>query len=73
MLNIISILIGLAALFMAFFAFIPFLGWANWAIIPFAVVGAGLGALSSRNSGRNLNLIVIAIGVLRLWLGGGLL
>jgi len=72
MLNILSILIGLVSLFLAFFAFIPLLGWANWVIIPFAVIGAGVGALSSRNSGRNLNLVVILIGIARLWLGGGI-
>lgn len=72
MLNILSILIGLISLFLAFFAFIPLLGWANWVIIPFAVIGAGIGALSSRNSGRNLNLVVILIGIARLWLGGGI-
>ncbi len=73
MLNVISILIGLVALLLGVFAFIPLLGWAYWAIIPIAVVGAGLGAMSDRNSGRNLNILVIIVGALRLWLGGGLL
>lgn len=72
MLNIVSILIGLFALLMAVPAFIPFLGWANWFVIPIAIVGAGIGALSSSNAGRNLNLVVIVIGVLRLMLGGGI-
>lgn len=72
MLNLISILIGLGALGMAIFAFLPFLGWANWAIIPVAIVGLGLGLLSDRKIGRNLNIAVIAIGVVRLSLGGGL-
>ena len=72
MLNLISILIGLGALGMAIFAFLPFLGWANWAIIPVAIVGLALGLLSSGKAGRNLNIAVIAIGVVRLSLGGGL-
>lgn len=72
MLNLISILIGLSALGMAIFAFLPFLGWANWAIIPVAIVGLGFGLLSGGKAGRNLNIAVIAIGVVRLSLGGGL-
>ena len=50
MLNIASIFIGLVALILAIPAFIPFLGWANWGIIPTAVVGLALGAMSSRTT-----------------------
>lgn len=73
MLNIVSLLIGAFALLLALPAFLPLLGWMNWAVVPVAIVGAGIGALSKRTSGRNLNLIVIVIGVLRLMLGGGIL
>ncbi len=73
MLNIVSLIIGLIALALAAVAFLPLLGWANWLIIPLAVVGAGVGAASSGKSGRNLNLVVIVIGILRLMLGGGIL
>jgi hypothetical protein len=73
MLNILSLLIGLVALGLAIFAFLPLLGWANWAIIPLAMVGLGLGFLSGKSSGRNLNLIVIVIGAFRLFMGGGIL
>jgi hypothetical protein len=52
-------------------AFVPLLGWMNWGVIVIAIVGFGLGVLSSRNGGRNFNLIVIAICALRLFLGGG--
>ena len=72
MLNILSLLIGLGTLVLALFAFIPLLGWANWVIIPFAVVGLALGAMSDQKAGRNLNIVVIAVGTLRLMLGGGL-
>lgn len=57
----------------ASFAFIPLLGWANWFIIPIAIVGLALGAMSDRTSGRNLNIVVIVIGVIRLMLGGGII
>ena len=73
MLNIASLAIGVIALILAVFAFIPFLGWANWVIIPFAVIGLALGAMSDRTSGRNLNIVVVVIGVVRLMLGGGLI
>ena len=72
MLNVLSILIGLFALLFAIPAFLPLLGWAYWLIIPIALIGLALGALSGAKSGRNLNLAVIGIGVLRLMLGGGL-
>lgn len=71
MLNILSLLIGVAALAATLVAFVPFLGWANWMVIPVAVVGLALGAMSDSNAGRNLNIVVIVIGTLRLMLGGG--
>ena len=73
MLNIASLVIGVIALVLAVFAFIPLLGWANWVIVPFAVVGLALGAMSDRTAGRNLNIVVIVIGIVRLMLGGGLI
>ena len=73
MLNFVSLIIGIVALVCAAIAFVPLLGWANWLIIPLAVIGAGIGAVSNSTSGRNLNLIVILIGAVRLMLGGGIL
>ena len=58
--------------FYGFLAFIPLLGWANWLIIPLAVIGAAVGMASRSTAGRNLNLFVIVVGVLRLMLGGGI-
>lgn len=73
MLNFVSLIIGIVALLLVAVAFIPFLGWANWLILPLAVVGAGIGQAGGGKSGRNLNLLVIVIGVIRLMLGGGIL
>lgn len=73
MLNLISLIIGLVAFLCALVAFIPLLGWLNWLIIPLALVGTIIGAMSAAKSGRNLNLFVIVVGVLRLMLGGGIL
>ncbi|HYW17287.1 MAG TPA: hypothetical protein VE891_14190 [Allosphingosinicella sp.] len=72
MLNILSLLIGAIALLCAIPAFIPLLGWMNWLIVPVALVGLALGMASKRTSGRNLNLFVIVVGVVRLILGGGI-
>ena len=73
MLNLISLIIGAVALVLGILAFFPFLGWAYWIIIPIALVGLGFGVVSKARSGRNLNLIVIVIGVIRLMLGGGII
>lgn len=72
MLNLVSLAIGVVTLPMALIAFFPLLGWANWFIIPLAIIGAIVGMLSSHTSGRTLNLVVIAVAVLRLFLGGGI-
>jgi hypothetical protein len=74
MLNLVSLVIGAVALVLAAVAFVPLLGWANWFIIPLAVIGAGVGQLSpGSRAGRNLNLFVILVGIVRLSLGGGIL
>jgi hypothetical protein len=73
MFNIVSLIIGFVALVLAVVAFLPLLGWANWLIIPLAIIGAGVGVLGSGTAGRNLNLFVIIVGIVRLMLGGGIL
>lgn len=73
MFNFVSLIIGIVALVCALVAFIPLLGWANWLIIPLAIIGAVIGMISKSTAGRNLNLFVILIGVVRLMLGGGIL
>lgn len=72
MFNLASLIIGFAALACALVAFLPFLGWLNWVIIPLAIIGAAAGMISQGTAGRNLNLLVIVVGVLRLMLGGGI-
>ena len=72
MLNIVSLIIGFVALLLALVAFVPLLGIFNWLIVGLAIIGAGVGAMSGGSAGRNLNLVVIVICVLRLMLTGGL-
>jgi ABC-type transport system involved in cytochrome bd biosynthesis fused ATPase/permease subunit len=73
MFNLVSLIIGFVALICAVIAFIPLLGWANWLIVPLAINGAVVGMMSRGTAGRNLNLFVIVIGIVRLILGGGIL
>ena len=73
MLNLLSLLIGAVALVLGIVPFLPFMAWGYWFVIPIAIVGAAIGALSSSNGGRNLNLILIVIFGIRLALGGGLI
>ncbi|QDP19809.1 hypothetical protein [Sphingomonas xanthus] len=73
MLNLVSLIIGVVALLCAAIAFLPLLGWANWLIIPLAVVGAGIGQVSGSRTGRNLNLFVVVVGIVRLMIGGGII
>jgi hypothetical protein len=73
MFNLVSLIIGFVALICALIAFIPLLGWANWLIIPLAIIGAVIGMISRGSAGRNLNIFVIIVGVVRLMLGGGIL
>ena len=72
MLNLLSLALGVLAIVPVLFALLPLLGWANWFILPLPIVGLVLGILSRRTGGRTLNLIVLAIAILRLILGHGI-
>ena len=73
MLNAISLLLGLLSLVIVIPATIPLLGWANWIALPIIVIGAVLGQMSSKNTGRNFCLIVLVIAAIRLSIGGGII
>jgi hypothetical protein len=73
MFNVLSLIVGVVALLLAVVGFLPLLGWMNWFVIPLAIVGAGIGVVSKSDAGRNLNLFVIVVGVVRLIIGGGIL
>ncbi|RDE06186.1 hypothetical protein [Sphingomonas aracearum] len=73
MLNLVSIVVGLLALPFVLVGVVPYLGAVNYLAVPIAIVGLLLGVLSSRNSGRNFNLVVLILAFIRLWAGGGIL
>ena len=70
--NLISSVVGIVALIGAIVAFLPLLGWLNWAVIPLAVIGFALGLFARARTGRNLNLFVLIVAVVRLMIGGGI-
>jgi len=72
MLNLLAYLVGLISLVIVLPAQLPFLGAANWIALPVIVVGVIIGALSSKNGGRNFCLVVLLIASVRLVLGGGI-
>ena len=72
MLNVLAYLVGLLSLVIVIPAQLPLLGAANWIALPVIVVGVVLGALSSKDGGRNFCLVVLLIAVVRLMLGGGI-
>ncbi len=71
--NIISILIAILVLIFGLVAFIPLLGWLYWIVIPIAVIGAVVGALSRHRTGLVLNILLIVIFGIRWWMGGFIL
>ena len=81
--GVISVIWGVIALLWMVLSLIPLLGWGNWFMIPFAVVGAIIGAIgyaltSPQNRGRAkagivLNVAAAAIGAVRLSMGGGII
>lgn len=73
MLNLISILFAIIAFPIMLVALVPLLGWLNYLVLPLALIGIALGVLADSKTGRNLNLIVLVIGGVRLWLGGFIL
>lgn len=81
--GLLSLLWGIVALAWMVVALIPLLGWGNWFLIPFAAVGALIGAIAvattrAGNRGRAkagllLNCVVIVVAIVRLGMGGGIL
>lgn len=72
MLNVLAYLIGLISLVIVIPAQLPLLGAVNWIALPVIVIGIVVGALSSKDGGRNFCLVIGLIAVVRLILGGGI-
>ena len=81
--GLVSVIWGILALLWMLVALIPLLGWGNWLMIPFAVIGLIIAAIGmsakpparrgAATAGLVLNLVAIAVGSMRLILGGGII
>jgi hypothetical protein len=71
--NAISIVIGVLCAPIMFVGLIPLLGWMQWIMLPGAALGAILGAFARNKAGLMINLIVLGVGMFRLFMGGGIL
>jgi hypothetical protein len=81
--GLISLLWGIVSICWMVIALIPLLGAANWLLIPFAAIGAVIGAIgiaitAPGNRGRAkagllLNVVAIMVGIVRLNLGFGII
>lgn len=73
MLNLLAYVLGALSLLIVLPSTIPLLGWGNWFALPVIILGVIVGALSSKNGGRNFCLIVLLVAAIRLSLGGGVI
>ncbi|ABF44550.1 MULTISPECIES: hypothetical protein [Deinococcus] len=72
--RVLSLILGILAALGLLLGFLPLFGWLNWLVVlPPAVLGLIFGALARDRSAVTLNVVVAALGALRLLLGGGLL
>jgi len=66
MFNLVSLIIGLVAIVPLLVSLVPHLWGINFLLLPLPVVGLVIGLISRGTAGRNLNLIVLIIAILRL-------
>jgi hypothetical protein len=81
--QVVSLIWGIVVLLGGLVAAIPFLGWLNWLNIPVAVIGLAVSIVVRGKAPQNqrglataglaLCSAACALGVMRLYLGGGLL
>ncbi len=71
MFQFLSILCGLMAAVVMVPGIIPLLGWLQWLVLVLVVFGAIFGSFCEKKIGLTINLVIGAVAVLRLFLGGG--
>lgn len=71
--SLISSIIGIVSLVIALIGIIPLLGWLNWIALALSAIGLIIGLLAFNKTGRNINLVVLVLAILRLMLGGGVI
>lgn len=71
MMNLLSLAIAIVAVAQLWRPFLPFAGWSGWMVIPLALMGLGMGALSERTLGRDLNVLLVVVASILLLLRAG--
>ncbi|MCU0892362.1 MAG: hypothetical protein MUE77_11635 [Sandarakinorhabdus sp.] len=71
MMNLMSLAIAVVAVAQLWRPFLPFAGWSGWMVIPLALMGLGVGALSERTLGRDLNIFLVVVSSILLLLRAG--
>lgn len=72
--KIISIILGCFALLGLLLGFLPFFGWLNWFfVLPPATIGLILGVAIADRAATVISGLALAFGMLRLFLGGGII
>lgn len=71
MFNLLSWLIGFVCLVLGIPMLIPVVGILLWLLLPFCGLGILIGALSSKDGGRNFCVLVFVLIILRLSVFGG--
>ena len=68
-----SKVLGTIGLVIMIIGLIPFLGWLNYLSIILAIIGLIIGIVGKGSGGLVLNGIVLIVGILRLFIVGGIL
>jgi len=71
--RLIGSIIGILSLLVMLLGLIPLLGWINWFNIGFATLGLIFSSIGGSRGGKTMCLVAIIVGVLRLYMGCGVL
>ena len=72
MFQFLSVIVGLACAILLVPGLLPLLGWVQWVVLLGCVLGVIFGSFCQKKIGLTINLVVGAVAVLRLFLGGGI-
>lgn len=67
-----SKILGTIGLIIMIIGLIPLFGWLNYISITLAIIGLLIGIFGKATGGLTLNGIVLIVGILRLFIGGGI-
>lgn len=71
--KIIGLFLAIIVSILSVIAFIPLLGWLYWIIIPIGIIAFLFSSAGNSKLGKTLSILVIAIGICRLMIGGGII